>query len=124
MYNKVEKWLDEVFAKTSEENITAVAFNLYEDEPNTEWSMEVVGTGSFDMEDDDWACDEVTDFGTRDVPFSWKENADWSEIFSKMSAVVSEYLQKGKYAGKLKSYNGIAIGFVDGDLEILYFKGE
>ena len=36
--------------------------------------------------------------------------------------LVNEYLSSGKYAGKLKEYQAIGIGFVDGDLQILYAR--
>ena len=34
--------------------------------------------------------------------------------------LLNEYLSFGKYAGSLKKYQAIGIGFVDGDLHILY----
>ena len=37
-------------------------------------------------------------------------------------SLVNEYLSSGKYAGKLKEYQAIGIGFVDGDLQILYAR--
>ena len=36
--------------------------------------------------------------------------------------LVNEYLSSGKYANKLKRYLAVGIGFVDGDLHILYEK--
>lgn len=36
--------------------------------------------------------------------------------------MIRDYLTKGKYAMELKKYAGIAAGFVDGDLEILYTR--
>ena len=90
MLAKVAAWLDEVLEQSVPEEVVAFCFNLYEDGDNS-WSMELVGTASFDEEDMDWACDEVTDFGTREVPF-----------------------------GVLKEKNGVGVGFVDGDIEIIY----
>ena len=67
MYQKIEKWIDKVLQQDFPDDVVAVMFNLYED-GDALYSMEVVGTESFDEEDEDWACDELTDFETRENP--------------------------------------------------------
>ncbi|RDU24178.1 hypothetical protein [Anaerosacchariphilus polymeriproducens] len=94
---------------------------MYEDGEKT-WSIELVGTDSFDLEDEDWSCDEVFDFGTRDNPLSWIEETSWNVILDKMIEIIRKYLAQGLYSGLLKEYQGISIGFVDGDIEILFTK--
>lgn len=86
------------------------------------WSMELVGTGRFDANDSDWSCDEITDFGTRVGLLSWNKEAKWDGILKEMISVVTQYLETGKYAEVLKSKAGVGIGFVDGDIELLYNK--
>ena len=120
MYNKIEKWLNEVLTQLIPNGVTAFSFNLYEDALNR-WSMEIIGTSSFDPDDSDWACDEVCDFGTRNNPLSWKqEDTTWEQILDEVVQALTKYLEEGEYANVLKSYNGVGVGFVDGDLEILY----
>ena len=82
--------------------------------------MELVGTESFDPENEDWICEEVTDFETRDDPFAWEQEAGWEEILEEVILVLKEYLENGLYADLLKSRCGVGVGFVDGDVEILY----
>ena len=60
------EWLDLILKNELNSEIKAINFNLYEDTDN-KWSVELVGTFSFDKDNDDWACDEV--FTTRDQPF-------------------------------------------------------
>lgn len=76
MYHKIETWLNDVLEHKAPPKIPPVirafCFNLYEDS-NDGWSMELVGTESFDPDDEDWACDEITDFGTREEPLSWEK---------------------------------------------------
>ena len=117
----IENWLDGILKVDMTDAAVAIVFNLYED-IGKNWSMEMVGASCFDEEDSDWACDEVTDFGTRENPFTWNEDTDWEHVLWEVSAVITRYLSEGKYAEKLKQYEGIGIGFVDGDLEILYTK--
>lgn len=99
----------------------AFCFNLYEDEDD-QWSVELVGTSRFDVEDEDWCCDETADFGTRERPFVWKQKASWNEILAESVSYIKEYLKNGRFADVLKERLGVGIGFVDGDVEILYTK--
>ena len=119
MNRKIEAWLNDILGQKIPSAVRAFCFNLYEDW-NESWSIELVGTENFDVDDEDWACDEITDFGTREKPLSWREEADWNEVLSEVSSAIKQYLENGSYADILKSREGVAVGFVDGNLEILY----
>ena len=119
MYNEVANWLNNVLNQDIPEEV--VAFNLYED-GNNAWSMELVGTERFDVDDEDWPCDEVTDFGTREDLLAWNKDSEWDVVLEGMSTVLRQYLENGDYAHILKSKEGIGIGFVDGDVAILFTK--
>ena len=121
MYSQIEEWLDEVLDQEIPAAANAFCFNLYEDGED-EWSMELVATSSFDPEDDDWACDEITDLGTRDIPLSWEKEADWEEILEDAASALKQYLAQGQYGDVLKAGAGVGVGFVEGDIEILYSK--
>lgn len=84
--------------------------------------MELVGTECFDEDDEDWPCEEITDFGTREGLLVWNKVAKWDEVLGAMISILRGYLENGKCAEVLKSKVGIGIGFVDGDLEILYTR--
>jgi shikimate kinase len=117
MYNKFERWIENILNQELSTDIIAINFNLYEEE-NDVWSLELVGTASFDTDDDDWACDET--FDTRETPLRWEEKATWEDILVHISSIIIKYLEKGQYAEKLKTYQGVGIGFVDGDIKLLY----
>ena len=119
MYSKVSDWLDNVLQQDIPEEVVAFCFNLYED-GDFNWSMELVGTESFDTEDGDWPCDEITDFGTRIKPLTWTQETEWDNVLEGIISVLRDYLEIGKYADVLKSREGVGVGFVDGDVEILY----
>lgn len=116
------EWLDNALEGDFPTGTAAVSFNIYEDSIGEKWSIELVGTERFDPDGDDWACDETTDLGTRDKPFSWEESSEWQNILTEAKEMVIRYLENGKYAHKLKAFRGAAIGFVEGDLEILYSR--
>ena len=121
MYERMSAWLDEVFSKPVPDGVVSVCFNLYED-GDASWSMEVVGCSSFDSEDSDWACDEVTDFGTRDEPFAWTDDSIWEKVLSDITRLLYQYVQEGSASLSLQSLEGVAAGFADGDLNILFEK--
>lgn len=121
LFDEVSEWLDNVLEAEIPNEVIAFGFNLY-DAGDYNWSMELIGTSEFDTDDEDWLCNEVTDFDTRDEPFQWSQNTEWEEILNHITGVLQEYLESGKYADILKAKSGIGVGFVDGDVEILYAK--
>lgn len=117
---KVADWIDTVLKDVAvPSDIVAFCFNLYE-ESDGSWAMELVGTERFDLEDEDWACNEATDFGSRENLYNWKMECEWDEALEYMVNELKQYLSSGKYADLLKSKEGVGVGFVDGNIEILH----
>lgn len=112
-------WLDAVLAGGLPAGIKAINFNLYDD-GGGKWSVELVGTSTFDESSSDWACREV--YATRDTPFVLMKESDWKTVESLFVSLLEKYLDGGKYASALKKYRAVGVGFVDGDLHILYKK--
>lgn len=121
MYNEFEAWLDAALEADLPDDIAAFNFNLYEDGDNL-WSIELIGASRFDAEDPDWACEEV--FTNREEPLCWSAETDWEEVLETMTQYVEKYLIDGQYAALLKEYEAVGIGFVDGDLNIVYVNAE
>lgn len=121
MYDEVSIWLNNALRQEIPEETAAFCLNLYDDGDGN-WSMELIGSGKFDVEDDDWPCDEITDFNTREMPFTWNQPGRWERVLKEMISIIEEYLKHGEYADILKSRSGVGIGFVDGDIENLYIK--
>lgn len=116
------EWLDDVIPNDLPEGTAALSFNVYEDHDNY-WSCEVVATNEFDAEDEtgDWACCEISHFDTReDKLFAWQQFDEFDVILEKLKYALSRYLENGKKAGIMKETAGVGIGFVDGDLELVY----
>lgn len=112
-------WLDGIFSADIPDEVVAINFNLYDDS-NDKWSVEFVGAGSFDAENSDWACDEIVT--SREYPFIINKSANWQEIQQLAEKYISSYMDKSKFSDKLKSYAAVGVGFVDGDISILYTK--
>lgn len=117
MLSIFEKWLNKTLK--NEMPITGIAlnFNLYDNGDN-QWEVELISSLEFDPEGSEWACN---DFFLSD-PLMWEQEASYEEIQKQTANEIKRYLDKGKYAEDLKKYQGIGIGFVDADLEILYIN--
>lgn len=117
MYIDFENWLNRVLDENVPIKGAAINFNLYE-EADMNWSIQLISASSFDEEDPDWCCEE--EFTTGEDLFSWHHDTGWEEIFDISCDMIRKYLTEGKYSEELKKYEAVAIGFVDGDLEIIY----
>lgn len=118
----ISDWIDSILNTNIPDDVKAFCFNLYE-EGNGSWSMELVGAGRFDPKDEDWPCDEVTDFGSRNKLYQWETECSWKEALAYVVKELKTYLKRGKYAELLKSKNGVGVGFVDGNIEIIVNQG-
>ncbi len=112
------EWIDNILKDFNLE-ATAFCFNIYENAKD--FSVEFVATGSFDEDDEDWACDEI--FASRELNNELHFVAkNWKDAFKIVKVAAENYLATGTYSEKLKAGKAVACGFVDGDLEIIYMK--
>ena len=63
-------------------------------------------------------CEEL--FTTGEDLFTWREETQWEAVLETGKGLVMQYLTEGHYADKLKQYEAVGIGFVDGDVYVLY----
>lgn len=123
MYSKFVRWLDHAFSEGIPSDVVALNFNIYESGTDL-WSVEVIGSSFYDKENSDWACDKMTDFGTENFPFTWREKAGWKQVKKKVCGFLKKYMKEGRYSGALKTKKAVCAGFTDGDLVVIYSKKE
>lgn len=116
---KFREWANRSLAEEIPSKVKAFSFNLYE--TGAEFAVELIGAGSFDADDSDWACDEVFEPIQRQLPipvaFSGRE---WEQCLQSMRKLVSVYLDSNEPGAKvLRKAQGVGIGFVDGDMHLL-----
>lgn len=119
---KFTAWLNEILKNPLPENAKGINFNLYEEEQENTFGLQFVATSSFDLNDDDWACDEV--FSSNENMYYFTNENGWEQTLKEVENNVKTYLEKEEYSSVLKKYDGIGLGFVDGDLIIVYKKEE
>jgi hypothetical protein len=118
-----DKWLDGVL-KPFESDVKAFCFNIYENDGEGSYSVELTAFDTYDEYDADWNAGGAETYASREDgnEYDFYLDAEWEECLERVQTFISDYLEKGKYAGKLKKADVVAYGFVDGDCEILYQK--
>ena len=119
-YNEFEKWIDDVVGDGLPDETVAVNFNLYEESEDNTWAVQFICADTFDDEDEDWACDEI--FSSDENMYIWTEDGGWEKALDTASSNIRMYLEKGRYATKLKKFEAVGVGFVDGDIDLVFVK--
>lgn len=118
-----ERWLASVFATGVPDAVIACSFNLFEiDSSDAKYGIELIGAGEFDADDMDWACDEVWVPNPRalNIPLAFASR-EWSACLVSAKQLVQRSLGQASLAAtKLKKAEAVAVGFVDGDLELVW----
>jgi hypothetical protein len=114
-----EAWVNRALAQDIPEDVRALCINLYE--TGDAFGLEMIGAPRFDSADADWACDEV--FAYREDPLeipAGRFDGKWDRCLAACTELLQGYLRSGAEAHRLESYDAVAIGFVDGDLEVVW----
>ena len=125
IYEEFAHWLDDLLENNEmPESTKAFCFNLYEESDEDHiYGIQLVAAGEFDPDDKegDWACEEVWSSGENifTVDTSDEEDTGWHHAQELFREMVEEYLGNGKYADTIRNAGGTAIGFVDGELDII-----
>ena len=111
-------WLDRINkTETVSNSIVAFNFGLFETEDN--YTIYLIGSGTFDEQDDDWATN--VDFEPEDKYFeldsSLVKGKDWQEALEVSEKLVTEYLNSINLKNTIfKNAEAITTGFDDGEL--------
>ena len=110
-------WADTIMDGAPTDGVVAYAFNLAEP-----WSIELVGCGSFDEDDPDWACDEVYRPETDSFPLPEDQfGTTWEQVLASVREMVVSYLGGGSSgASRLRASTAVGMGFVDGEMDIVW----
>ncbi|MCR4796659.1 MAG: hypothetical protein K5898_16085 [Ruminococcus sp.] len=125
IYEEFARWLDDLLENNDmPEETKAFCFNLYEESDEDHiYGAQLIAAGEFDPDDKDgdWACEEVwsSEENIFTVDTSDEDDTGWSHALELFKEMVEEYLKNGKYSEIIKGAKGVAIGFVDGELELL-----
>ncbi|WP_298581475.1 hypothetical protein [uncultured Luteimonas sp.] len=128
-YSSISKelfsWLDSALSQPIPASTEAFHFNLYEGVDSVQ--MQLVGTNAFlpeaDPSTDYWPSPETFSTGEDifEVPFA-VAGSDWRAWLTTSIDLVNSYIADGSKSGVLRSKKGVGIGFVDGDMYVLWHR--
>jgi len=118
LMGQMEGWLNRALEERPPPEIVAFNVNLY-DSP---FRADLVGACRFDSDDPDWACDESWEPRERFFDFPEELTAvPWQERLALSRVLLERIIHgEGSAAAAFRRAEAVAIGFVDGDLEIVY----
>ena len=115
-------WVDEVLSAGLPDGIAAFHFNLY-DGPTTH-DAEIVGCPVYDPNDQDWACDDI--FMSDDPRFELPHEtvgSHWEQGLRAAIQIIENYLASGSVgANRMRQSQAVSVGFVDGDLHLVWAR--
>lgn len=123
MVEKFKDWLDDILNNNDLTDIVAFNFNLYEEfseddeNENESFAIQLIGAPEYDPENPDWACNEKFTSGENLFMLTC---ADWEECLLIVKSWITEYINSGNYSEKLKQGIAVTVGFVDGDLDVIW----
>lgn len=111
-------WLSRVLCEPTNDSTVAYCVNLY-DSP---FRADIVGLARFDAQDEDWACEEVWSPRDRSIDLPEKYAAlPWEERLDLCTDILRRFISStGPGARILREADAVAVGFVDGNLNIVH----
>ncbi|SHI81347.1 shikimate kinase [Clostridium cavendishii DSM 21758] len=111
----VKKWLISINNKEElPEDIVALNFGLYEP-----YGIELIGAKEYNVEDDDWACEEDFEPNQRYCPnFEIDDTIEWEYVLDTVVKLLKELIVELDYLNILNVQH-ITTGFCDGDLVVI-----
>ncbi len=117
-------WLTDSVRTAIPASVRAFSFNLCElDNDGSSFGVELIGSSEFDIEDGDWACNEVWAATPRmlEIPVAFSSRSWEGCIAAVKRLVIAAIAADG--AGKiLQTREAVAVGFVDGDLDLVWHR--
>lgn len=115
-----EAWLTSILSTNPPLAIAAYNFDLSE---SHDWVVELIGTSTYDKDDEDWAC----------PPAAWRSGPSefsiprhvvptWELALAYVCERAALYITDGKHsqAAVLRSARAVCAGFVDGNLTVIW----
>jgi len=114
-------WVDRILSKHPME-VAAYNFNLYEHDCS--FAIQLIGATRFDSDDASWACDEAFSSGEDlfEIPHEIG-GRDWQDGLTTAKQLIMSYLRRGAQREMLKVAQGVGVGFVDGDIDLVMRGG-
>jgi hypothetical protein len=117
--NEFFAWVDAALGRPIPTETVAFHFNLYEGTDSVH--VQLMGTDSFEGGEEYWPGRETFTTGEDifEVPFE-SAGAEWPQWLESLKILVRAYIDSGSRSAVLRNSRGVGIGFVDGDMYVLW----
>lgn len=118
-----EAWLSSVLCEPPPVGVAAYNFNLAE---CFDWTIELIGASVYDKDDEDWACPpNVWTSCPPDFSIPRHIAPTWELALAYVCERVDSYLTGGNHpqAEVLRAAQAVCVGFVDGELTVIWSRG-
>jgi hypothetical protein len=124
LQHEFNEWLEEALPDIPPGDVRAYNFNIAE--RVDDFVVEIVGAPAYDPSNSDWACEES--WSCRPSEFSLPHTdvgAQWKPVEELVVRFVREFLMNSiaLKAQWLRDADAVAVGFVDGDLNVVSTAG-
>jgi hypothetical protein len=119
-------WIDAALSTELPERTAAFHFNLYEGTNSVH--VQLIGADSFPPGEvpqrDYWPASETFTTGEQvfEIPFD-VAGSDWKQWLATCMDMLRSYIATGGRSDVLRSSLGVGVGFVDGDMHVLWQPG-
>lgn len=117
-------WLEQALQSPLPDAVVGLSFNLSEGAAGDDagFCIELVGTDRFDAGDSDWPCDEIWAPPQREIELPYALTGQrWEECLVAVRGLLLQALATPCFGPRLTAQvQGIGLGFVDGDLQLLW----
>ena len=118
MNKKINKWLNKIVEKGIPSDVKAIYINLVECSDDVD--LEFYGIGVYEIEDQDWACNDIFDTDSLELEGVLQSPDKWEVLLHQIAQVVKGYIEI-KYV-QLSEVKRVGVGF--GDSETIILKDE
>ena len=119
LYPDFAAWADGILGQPIPPEVAAFSFNLYEGV--AAFDLQVTGSPTFDPTDQVWASEVAFTSGENLFSIPRQLVSDrWEEALDLVCELVRRYLDAGAGAQVLRASKGVGVGFVEGDLHLVW----
>lgn len=110
-----KNWLEKHLEKAKD--YKAYNFNLYEEGNENEFAAQLIGCNEYSLDDEDWACDGL--FSSQEDLYVFTAE-DWEQALDDFIKTISDYISDSGTLPFGENVEYITVGFVDGNLEVVF----
>jgi hypothetical protein len=112
-------WVDRALGQSLPSDVAAFHFNLYEGVASVH--VQLTGTDSFVTNPAYWPGSEryTTGEDIFEIPFE-VAGSTWPEWLESIKSLISSYILSGNQSAVLRRSRGVGMGFVDGDMYVVW----